>query len=128
MRSRFRRQAASLTPLPNFEDPVALRRENAARAKLSPQNIEKLRDWRLREWPQRARATLPARPPVDAPGGADAMDERRVALMADMAAVIASAKTYSDALDAALLIALERKLRRSFGPPYEVDEDDPLLD
>jgi hypothetical protein len=125
MRSRFRRQAMSLTPLPNFEDPAALRRENAARAGLSPQHREMTRDWWLREWPRLARVSLPAGQRAD--DGVQASRQRAIDMLLELRGDAGDDVDYAAALEAALFYALERKLRRSFGPPYEVDEDDPLL-
>ena len=120
MRKSFRRRLA----MPRFEDPVELRRENSLRAGLAPGRWAQLRERRLVAWPTTPHATLPARPSSKfetSPGMPTA------AVLADIVYASRKARSYEEALSTALLIAREHELRRSFGPPYEEYEDDPIL-
>lgn len=117
MRRRFRRQM----DMPSFKDPVALRRENMARAGLHPTSTDMRRREQLADWPLTPHVTLPATPATVSDAS------RTAAVLADIVFAARRARSYDEALAAAILIARERRMRRAFGPPYEEYEDDPIL-
>lgn len=121
MRKRFRRQMN----LPSFKDPAALRRENIARAGLHPTPSGMRRERWLVEWPEVPHAALPALPRLAM--GLGPWREPDVDMLADVIHAARRARSYDEALAAAILIARERRMRRAFGPPYEEYEDDPIL-
>jgi hypothetical protein len=122
MRKSFRRRLA----MPRFEDPVELRRENSFRAGLAPGRAAQLSGRRLVAWPTTPHATLPVRASVEQLPG-ELFDERTVAMLADVIASSLRVRDYERIIAAATLLATERRMRRSFGPPYEDYEDDPIL-